>query len=91
MKIADFEVRLDQETQKPKVFFKVEIVFRVLKLAKNAPETLEETGSSKRITMEKVYGDFKRLHQHITDTFQNEVQEYERLKEIAQSGEFLHN
>jgi hypothetical protein len=30
----------------------------------------------KEITLEKVYGDFKRLHVHIEETFKNEVKEF---------------
>ena len=31
------------------------------------------------LTMQKVYGDFKRLHNYIMESFENERNEYERF------------
>ena len=31
------------------------------------------------IVMDKVYGDFKKLHKHIIDTFENEIKEWEKF------------
>lgn len=36
--------------------------------------------------LEKVYDDFKRLHEHITETFLNEINEYEKHQKIQASG-----
>jgi len=38
------------------------------------------------IVQEKVYGDFKRLHAYIIETFQNELKEFERLERFMSSG-----
>ena len=32
-----------------------------------------------KIIMDKVYGDFKKLHKHIVDTFENEIKEWEKF------------
>ena len=32
------------------------------------------------LALEKVYGDFKRLHAYIEETFKNEIVEYERFE-----------
>ena len=34
-----------------------------------------------------MYDDFKRLHEHITDTFLNEINEYENYKRIVDKPE----
>jgi hypothetical protein len=38
---------------------------------------------TKEITMEKVYGDFKRLHIHIEETFKNEIKEFQRIEKAT--------
>jgi hypothetical protein len=38
------------------------------------------------IKIEKVYGDFKRLHAHIIETFQNELKEYERFRKMQRKS-----
>jgi len=62
VKITKHEIRLD-ENQKPKNFYK-------LLLTPKPGETMAN------ITLEKVYGDFKRLHVHIEETFNNELKEF---------------
>jgi hypothetical protein len=39
-------------------------------------QLLSKGSGMKEITLEKVYGDFKRLHVHIEETFKNEVKEF---------------
>jgi hypothetical protein len=70
---------MDPETSKPKVFFHIEVIFRLHKFGQGViqeqnPDSRRSSAKhSKRITMEKVFGDFKRLHDHIIETFQNEL------------------
>lgn len=42
------------------------------------------------IKLEKVYGDFKRLNEHIVDTFQNEIREYERFQNAIKEQQNVH-
>ena len=50
-------------------------------------EGRNDAKSVQKFSVEKVYGDFKRLHSYIIETFQNELKEYERVESIMQSGE----
>jgi len=36
--------------------------------------------------IEKVYGDFERLHAFIIETFQNELREYEKIQQKSGEG-----
>ena len=64
LKIITHEIRLDGN-QKPKSFYKLQL--------------LPSQGGHREITLEKVYGDFKRLHVHIEETFKNELKEFQRI------------
>lgn len=74
-------IRLDQN-QKPKNFYLLEVSFKNDKKHKSAQQKDWLT-----ISQEKVYGDFKRLHSYIIETFQNEIREYERMENIMQEEE----
>mmetsp|Transcript_26313 Transcript_26313/g.40162 ORF Transcript_26313/g.40162 Transcript_26313/m.40162 type:complete len:121 (+) Transcript_26313:2491-2853(+) len=94
VKLIEFNVRIDPATEKPKTFFKMEVVFRVLKIGQglipaNSEGNRSPSGKqkhSRRIIMEKVYGDFKNLNSHIIETFQNEQKEVERFHEISRAS-----
>ena len=82
--IKSHGIRLDQN-QKPKNFFLLEVSFN------NASKPLGPSSKGARaqqqtITQEKVYGDFKRLHAYIIETFQNELKEFERLERFMSQG-----
>jgi len=48
------------------------------------PSNFDSHGKpSRKIVLEKVFGDFKRLHSHLIETFQNELKEFERFERIA--------
>ena len=46
----------------------------------------DDKETSETLVLEKVYGDFKRLHQQLTDTFKNEVSEYEKIETVVRGG-----
>lgn len=68
-------IRLDQE-QKAKACYSLQVVF-------NKAESDQQT----IITLKKLYGDFKKLHNHILMTFDNELKEYQKIEELTSSGE----
>ena len=56
------------------------------KVGKNQTNVDEDQSQSiHSIKLEKVYDDFKRLHEHITETFLNEINEYERYKKLVEN------
>jgi hypothetical protein len=48
-------------------------------------EDKKQAKSLHKFDLEKVYGDFKRMHSHIIESFQNELKEYERVESIMQT------
>ena len=64
--------------QKPKTFYEVKVFFQQQKSKKKGNAEVEVN----LITLEKVYGDFRRLHDYIIETFNNEVAEYERFEQM---------
>lgn len=47
----------------------------------------EQSDHQSVIGLEKLYGDFKKLHNHILITFENELKEYQRIEDLTSSGE----
>jgi len=68
--IRNHSIRLD-ENQKPKSFYFVDINFKLLKIvnSQSKQNVAVEMEQNDKIVLEKVYGDFKRLHAHILETF----------------------
>jgi hypothetical protein len=64
-------IRLD-EKQKPKNFFTLEVLF-------------SKSGSV--MELERLYGDFRRLHEYVVATFENELREYESIERATSQGE----
>ena len=79
--IRNHAIRLD-ENQKPKSFYFVEVDFKLLKIANSQNQSDQDQND--KVVLEKVYGDFKRLHAHILETFQNELKEFERIQQIIE-------
>lgn len=44
---------------------------------------MEFTKTGSKIEIEKLYGDFKKMHDYIRLTFQNEINEYERIEQLT--------
>lgn len=66
---------IDGKEMKPKQFYSFWVDFK----------------NGKRIEIEKLYGDFKQLHQFIRTTFQTEAKEYERIDELTASKGKVNN
>lgn len=70
------DIRLDRN-QKPKNFYTFQVYFK---------KEGSEQETSETIMLEKVYGDFKKLHQQLTETFENEVKEYDKIDHVIKGG-----
>lgn len=93
VRLVAHQIRLDQ-SKKPKSFYEMQVFFQEkledkIDYRKKKSEDSEKDAGAKgqaptvrSIKLEKVYGDFKRLHEHITDTFRNEISEYERFQSL---------
>lgn len=74
------KVHLDDKN-KPKTFYTIKVFFQDKQpLKKNAAD--QSPVQLHVLSMQKVYGDFKRLHNYIIETFENERTEYERFQEL---------
>jgi hypothetical protein len=63
-------IRLNPQ-QKPKTYYIFDIEFKTI---------------GAKIHIEKLYGEFKRIHAFILSTFKNEIKEYERFEQITAQG-----
>lgn len=81
MRLINHFIRLDQN-QKAKNFFVLEI---------NINAGGDQQSRSTKIILEKQYGEFKRLHQHLIDTYTAEIKEYERIEQLTSSGDLKKN
>lgn len=66
------------------VFFKERQVTESEKKKKKKDKKSKDTKSTKvhEIILEKVYSDFQRLHEHITNTIYNEIEEHSRYTNL---------
>ena len=81
MKLISHQIKLDKK-QRPKVFYVMQVNFKPRKEPSKKERKFagrkdkgkdggknQKEAEVRSIKIEKVYGDFKRLHEHITDTF----------------------